>query len=457
MARRFLLSSVGVVVFGLLATPSFAQTASSISTDRLQRYYSDLLSAQSDASKSYNQQLVDNERVRLRELIKQEINGIVSPTTSTTGTPVTTTQEVTSSTVIERQREIVDELSGRLNESTVDLNLLTEEEKLYASGQTGTGATGPQLTQSYPELLARKAFLEDQVDLLTTSLSTQQTRLSKLVAEQRAQTIGILVTVLWYVAIVFLVFWGEHFIRTQVILRLRPRRFRYALSKVFTLLVYVALIVWLIQRIFVEHPGLTTVLAVIGAALVFMMQDVIKSFLGWLTYKDVLTLGDRIHAGGYTGDVLDINIFFTKVLVSHSPTLADSSQAGKIVRIPNYMLLSGATVNYHATSDYEHVELPVRLADSTQGEKARVILQEILEQEVAQFTEQAKLQMERRMRGFYYSQVSPSHRVYMELSAEGKLTCLLNFPVPIGLRRSLTTRIIELVLKRFKEEGIEIA
>ena len=313
------------------------------------------------------------------------------------------------------------------------------------------------LTKSYPELLARKALLEESVDLFATTATAQQIRLDKLLSEQRAQTIGILLTVLWYVGVVFVVFWVEHFIRTQIILHLHSRRLRYALSKIFTLVVYVSLIVWLVQMVFVEHPGLTTVLAVIGAALVFMLQDIIKSFIAWFTYKDALTMGQRVHMGDYTGDVLDISMFFTKILIARSPDLQDPTKAGKIVRVPNSMLLSGMVVNYHSTSDFENVEIPIRLADPTQGAVAKAILMEVLEQEAAEYTEQAQSQMDRRMRGFYFSQVSPSHRVYLEWSSKGHLVCLLCFPAPIGLRRSVTTRVLEVALQRFLEEGIKIA
>jgi len=108
--------------------------------------------------------------------------------------------------------------------------------------------------------------------------------------------------------------------------------------------------------------------------MVFMLQDVIKSVLGWFTYKGALSLGQRVQLGGYTGDVLDINVLHTTLLASRPPDMEDVSIAGKVVRVPNVYLLTGALVNMSSTSDFENVEIPVHLAEPRQWERAKAIL-----------------------------------------------------------------------------------
>ena len=123
---RFIIGCIVACVCVLLWSPAFAQGTSQINTDRLQRYYEDWLRAKSESAKSYNEQLIANERARIQALVQKEIEGIVSPLEKDTIATSDTGEELTTSTVIDRQREIVDELNGRLNEDTVDLNLLKE-------------------------------------------------------------------------------------------------------------------------------------------------------------------------------------------------------------------------------------------------------------------------------------------------------------------------------------------
>ncbi|MFA6523666.1 MAG: hypothetical protein WCS85_04845 [Candidatus Peribacteraceae bacterium] len=449
--KRIRILLTGMFFAASLGLP-VAAVAQGMSVDfsRLERYEMEAQKGSRQAA-TY-EPLISAERQRIRLLIEKEVNALVQPAESE--------KDLEPAKAIDSQRKVVDDLSGRLNEATVDLNLLKDEEKVYTTGgTTGTGAIDGRfmLTKSFPELLARKVVLEEEIDLFSNALSAQQTRLSKLLSEQRAASFGMLYTILWYLAIVVFVVWAETLVRTQLLYRIPHRGLRYALGKVFTVVVYLSLLFWLVQRIFLENPGLTTVLAVIGAALVFMLQDVIKSFLGWLTYKGALKLGQRVTIGDYTGDILDIGVLFTTMLVSRSPEMKDVSEAGKVVRIPNAQFLVGPLTNFNSTSDFENVEIPVRIADPTQSKRAQELLEEILVEEAQRFAEQARNQMDRRMRGFYFSQVSPACRVYMELNEKAHLTFLLCFPAPIGQRRAVVTRILQQVLAKFEENSIKLA
>ncbi|MDD4319689.1 MAG: mechanosensitive ion channel [Candidatus Peribacteraceae bacterium] len=449
MVRRIIfLCSCFFVAFSV-AWPAAAQQDMRPDSARLERYYKEYLQATTPRNKEYYEGLIKSERERVRASLEEAVNALVQPSDAVAG------QELEASKAIDRQRELVDDLSGRLNESTVDLNLLKDEEKVYDLGQTGSGTF--MTTKSYPELLAKKVILEENIDLLQSALTAQQKRLQRLLSEQRSASMGTFLTVLGYLALIFLVVTAEHFLRTRILLQIPHRKIRYFFAKLFTVLVYLSLFFWLAQRLIAEYPGFLTVFAVIGAALVFMLQDVFKSFFGWLTYKGSLALGQRVTVGGHTGDVLDINMLFTTVLISRSPGLEDATQAGKTVRVPNFHLLSGSLVNYNSTSDYENAEIPVRIADPKQWERAYEVLDEILQEEAKGYAQAAERQMDKRMRGFYFSQVSPSARIYMELDADRSLQFLLCFPAPIGQRRAVTTRLLQRVLECLEKESIRLA
>lgn len=430
--------------FLFLVVPAIAGAQPAVDTTRLQSYFSESLKSARNAD--IYAPYIANERARIRGILEKDVNALIQPAQS----------EVEQGKAIDRQRQLVEDITGRLNESTVDLNLLSDEEKIYRSG--GTAGSGVfMITKSEPELLARTVVLEENIDLLTSVLAAQQTRLQKLLLEQRTANTTIFLTFLWYLIAVLAVIWGEHFLRTQLISRIPPRRLRYGLAKIFTALVYITLFFWLFQRVYVEYPAFTTMFAVIGAAMIFMLQDVIKSFLGWLTYKGAFKLGDRVTLSGMTGDVLDIGLIHTTLLVARTEEMADQSQAGKIVRVPNVQLLTGNIINHHSTSDFENVEIPLFLADASQAEQAKEILGEMLAEEVSPYAEEARRQMDRRMRGFYFSQVAPAVRVFMEMTDKRELKLVLCFPAPIGQRRQIVTKILQDVLGNFAREGIGLA
>lgn len=436
---------IGCLLLGSVAMPAFAQIGSDIDTTQLQYDEAQLLKKGPNAA-VYMRRIADD-RVRIRSQLTKDINDLLLP--------LQKEQDSQPAKAIDQQRQIVDDLTGRSNESAVDLNLLKDEERVYTGAVSGSGRF--MITKSYPELLAKKVVLEEQVDLLSTALTAQQKRLSKLLSEERSTNIGVFVTILTYLLVVFLVLYVEHFIRTSLLVRIPHRGFRYTVTKIFTVVVYLSLLFWLAQRIYAEYPGFVTVFAVIGAAMIFMLQDGIKSLLGWFTYRGSLALGQRVTLGGYTGDVLDISILFTSILVSRSPGMEDSTQAGKIVRVPNSTLLSGSFINFNSTSDFENVEVPICIADPKQWARAYDILDEILQDEAAGYSKEAQRQMDKRMRGYYASQVSPSTRVYLEFTEKHQLCLLLCFPAPIGHRRAITTSIIRLVLERFEAESIRLA
>ncbi len=443
MRRVFVLAGCAVLL-ATLSPAAFAQKDIDIS--RLERYYTESL--KSEKNRASYESLIASEREHIRSAVQESIDALVQPPAGEA--------DVEASKAQDRQRQVVQDLRERLNEATVDLNLLKDEEKVYQNG--GGSASGVYMTtKSYPELLAKRVVLEEETSALSAALPTQESRLEGLLMEERSKNLGLLLTILWYILIFFVTVTLESFIRTQLILRLPQRRVRYMAAKVFTLLVYLSLFFWLAQQLLQQYPGFTTIFAVIGAALIIMLQDVIKAFLGWLTYRGAVKLGDRIMIGDYTGDVLDISMLHTTLLASRAPNMGDVSQAGKVVRVPNTLYLTGTLINYQSTSDFENVEIPLYLADVTQAERAKKFLGELLADEASSYAEQARRQMDRRMRGFYFSQVSPSIRVYMEMTDKRELKLTLCFPAPIGQRRQVTTKILQRVLERFEEEGIGLA
>ncbi len=361
---------------------------------------------------------------------------------------------------LDRQRSIVNAINQRIDERKADLSLLEKEESYYKQIQkSGTGSLPSDqilLTKSYPELLAKKAIVEERLAVLQAYQKAQGDRLNTLRQEQQVRNLGVLFSILTYLAIFFIVFWAERLIRNLLLNHIRHRRVRYTATKVFTFVVYVTLVFWFIQRIYAEHPGISTVIAVIGAALVIVMQDMIKGIAGWFGLKNSISIGQRIAIGDIVGDVIDVGILYTTLIVSRTVDAELMGHIGKLMRVPNQKMLVDPLVNFHSTSDFENVEMPIRLKKPDQYEEAKGILEEILAKETGEFASQAQRQMDRRMRGYYFTQISPAPRVYVEVTPEGMIELRLCFPAPIGRRRVVMTQITQELLKRFAERHIEL-
>lgn len=438
----------------LAGMPALAQGNIQQDTPRLTWRYDILLKAKSPQAQSAAQESIASERAAIRKEMEQEIAKTVQMEESAPET-------VDLVRILDSQQSAVSRLSEHVDATNADLSLLKKEEEYYISlEKTGTGAPPPGLimqTKSHAELLAKKAVLEDRLAVLQAMLNTQQERLDNLRSEQQVRNIGVLLGILTTLGIFFAVFWVERFIRTFVIGRLRHRHLRYAVAKTFTFIVYVSLTFWFIQKILSEHPGIATVLAVVGAALVFVTQDIIKGLIGWFGMKNALVLGQRVSIGPLTGDVIDIGLLHTTLLISRTTALEEVGQVGKLVRIPNERLLSQYVVNYHSTSDFENVEFSITLAQSGQWEAAQKILEDILKKETDGFAERAQRQHDQRMRGFFASHAPLSWRVYMELTEKREVRLSICFPAPIGQRRAVTTVISKEILRKFAEAGISLS
>lgn len=431
-----------------------AQSSVQKDIPRLQWRFDSLLKAKTPQAADPIAQNIETERAAIRSEFEKEFSKTIKDLEQNQAEPADLIQ------ALDRQRVIVSSINQHIDAAKADLSLLEKEESLYRQLQkSGTGAMPSDqilLTKSYPELLATKAILEERLSVLQAFQKTQGVRLATLKREQQVRSIGILFGILTYLAIFFIVFWVERLVRNLLLNHISHSRLRYAVTKVFTFVVYITLAFWSIQRIFSEYPGITTVIALVGAALVIVMQDLIKGVAGWFGLKNSIAIGQRIAIGDLVGDVIDVGILYTTLIVSRTTKAELMGHVGKLVRIPNQKMLFDSLVNFHSTSDFENVEMPIRLKKQHQYEEAKKILEDILQKETGDFASQAQRQMDRRMRGYYFTQISPAPRVYVELTTEGEIELRLCFPAPIGRRRVVMTQITEEVLKQLTAHHIEL-
>jgi len=212
----------------------------------------------------------------------------------------------------------------------------------------------------------------------------------------------------------------------------------------------VALVLLLLGIIWLqEFRSLITVLGLLSAGLAIALSGFVASIAGWafILARRPFEVGDRIQIGAWAGDVIDIRLFKFTLMEIGNWVQADQS-TGRVVHVPNSLVISEAVINY--TRDFAYIwnEIGVLVTFESDWEKAKTILQEIASRHATDVVEEAKESLKRAARRFmiYYSHLTPT--VYTSVEESGVLLTVRHLCEP-RRRRGMNQAIWEDVLKAF--------
>ncbi len=428
----FLLSPVSVLATEQMVDPALRQL-----------YLTQLTAKNPNAALEKN---IQAERARIRSAELKQLTALAGAATL-----VQSDTPSTIATAVAQQQALVDMLTARRQETQVDHDLLDEEEAaLDESAGAAKGTMLDGIRRRTADLLFKRSILEERLSAIDEILAQQQDRLDRLGAQGRTQAFVGVIQIGMYAGIFILIIVGERFIRQQLIGRIRDRNRRYLAMKVFTGVIYVVILGWILYRIAADYPGIVTSFAIVGAGIAVALQAVIKDIVGWIIImqKRLFTLGQRVTIGPYTGDVADISLLRTTLAEVHNTQNPDPARIGQMIYLPNSMVLDQPVMNFHTTSDFMEAEMPVTVTLDSDWRKAEEILRQILHDEVEQFVPRARMQHTLRTAYFFAIQEPPDPRVFVDITEKG-VHFVLRFYVPIGQRRSTVTRISREILARF--------
>jgi small-conductance mechanosensitive channel len=233
---------------------------------------------------------------------------------------------------------------------------------------------------------------------------------------------------------------------------------RYRIRKT-SLYVVVTVGVLVIGRVWFEGlQSLATFLGLLSAGLAIALKDLVVNFAGWafILWRRPLEVGNRIQIGKYRGDVVDIRVFqFTLLEIGN---WVDAEQStGRIIHIPNGMVLSEVLANYSKGFQYIWDEIPVLVTFESNWKKAKELLSEIVElhgQRAAKAAPQSVQQARDRF-PISYSKLTPI--VYTSVADSGVLLTLRYLCNPRE-RRTTAQDIWEAILEAFgKCDDIDFA
>jgi len=224
--------------------------------------------------------------------------------------------------------------------------------------------------------------------------------------------------------------------------------------------VYILLVFLVLFRIWFNPTwNIVNIVALVAAALILSLQDLIKSLAGWfaLVWMRPFQVGDRIQIdNGITGDVIDIRVFKFSLNEVGNWVHADQS-TGRVMHVPNSVVLEKTIINFTETFPYIWIELPVMITFESNWEEAKDILQKIADEHSQKVSANAKAKIKEASKQYmiYYNMLTPI--IYTSIVASGVLLTMRLLVEP-HKRRNCEHAIWEDILKEFaKHKDIDYA
>jgi small-conductance mechanosensitive channel len=151
-------------------------------------------------------------------------------------------------------------------------------------------------------------------------------------------------------------------------------------------------------------------LGLFSAGLAIAMKDPLTNLAGWffIVFRHPFVVGDRIQIGDHAGDVIDIRLFQFTILEINNWVEADQS-TGRIIHLPNGKVFTEPQINYSTGFDYIWNEMQVRLTFESNWEKAKNILQDIVDRRAENIDRAAEREIFEASKNFmiHYTHLTP--------------------------------------------------
>ena len=175
-----------------------------------------------------------------------------------------------------------------------------------------------------------------------------------------------------------------------------PRRFgeadaRYKVRKFVVFSGYVAILLF-VSILFEDRLGrLSFAIGVAGAGVAVALQDVLASIAGAFSigFSRLYAPGDRIQIGDTRGDVIDIGLLRT-TLMEIGNWVSRDMYSGRIVRIPNNMVLKGSVFNYSQGFRFIWDEIKVLFTTASDCQFAREMLLRVAKVAIGEYEVEAQ-------------------------------------------------------------------
>jgi small-conductance mechanosensitive channel len=194
-------------------------------------------------------------------------------------------------------------------------------------------------------------------------------------------------------------------------------------------------------------------LGLFSAGLAIALKDPLTNLAGWffIMFRKPFIVGDRVQIGNHAGDVIDIRLFQFTILEIGNWVDADQS-TGRIIHLPNGKVFMEAQANYSTGFEYIWNEIQVNITFESDWEKAKNILQQIINEHSEHISQAAEKEIFEASKNYmiYYKHLTPI--VYSKVKEFG-VQLTLRYLCNPRQRRGSENEIWQNILKQFKNQN----
>lgn len=189
----------------------------------------------------------------------------------------------------------------------------------------------------------------------------------------------------------------------------------------------------------------------LSAGIAIALKDLLANMAGWafILFRKPFVVGDRIQVGQHRGDVIDIRLYQFSILEIGNWVDADQS-TGRVIHIPNGKVFTEPQANYTQGFDYIWNELEVRITFESNREKAKSLLEAIVNKVNAstQVAAQQQLKEASKLYLIHYQYVTPI--VYTHVVENG-VKLVVRYLCEAHKRRGTESELWTMILEAFEQ------
>lgn len=202
--------------------------------------------------------------------------------------------------------------------------------------------------------------------------------------------------------------------------------------------------------------NIITFISFISAAITLAARDIIYNYFVGLYIKIIkpIKIEDRIKINDYLGDIININNLNFEILEVDKTT---NQSTGKIIHIPNSLILTAPLKNYNKAFKYIWDELTIRIDIDSDIELAKTLLLKLVNTNsvIKEIPKKMKKEIENSSKQYriYYNNYAPI--IYTKIE-EDKCLLTIRFLIHPKKQRNVESDLYNNIIKLFKQNNIII-
>lgn len=239
--------------------------------------------------------------------------------------------------------------------------------------------------------------------------------------------------------------------------RVADSTLRYKSKKMLGAVGFVIFCIFLIIVFYEKLNQLSIIFGLTGAGLAFALQDIIISFVAWLTimFDHNFKTGDRVQIANVTGDVIDIGVLKTTLMECRAWVDGDL-YSGRIVKLSNSNIFKGAVFNYSSDFPFLWDELTIQIRYGSNIKKSQEIIIGIANDQLTDYANKAQKSWNRVTKRYLIedAQVQP---LLTLIANENFMIFTLRYVVAYNQRRVTKSKLFEKILSEIDKHPEEVS